>query len=322
MTALIRQGVKLPATLQTAIVMWADATTEATSERRRDLVRDKGRVLADFFSCAGKPPGLVTPIDVKVWQARLEAKDLAPATVYARISRLSSFYEWAMKDDDLRDKIGGNPVKLARPKAPKPYQTESTQALDDEEAAALLGVIKGKTDLVGKRDYALFLFYIATGMRRSEVIRLRWKDIKVNCGLIVTTKFKGGDYKSIGIDDPRVRDALLDYLKASGRLDTMQPDTPLWTRHDKSGKPGKHLSSHSFVKNLKKYAKAAKIGDIHLHQTRHTYGRIVAEDSGSIVEVQDALGHKNLATTRVYVKRVAVKKDKHSKNILDRLGVL
>jgi integrase len=46
---------------------------------------------------------------------------------------------------------------------------------------------------------------------------------------------------------------------------------------------------------------------------------MVAEDSGSIIETQDALGHKNVTTTRVYVQRIAVRKDKHSELILKRI---
>jgi hypothetical protein len=47
----------------------------------------------------------------------------------------------------------------------------------------------------------------------------------------------------------------------------------------------------------------------------------VSESTGSIIETQDALGHRHAATTRVYVQRVVVKKDKHSAAILDRLDV-
>jgi hypothetical protein len=44
----------------------------------------------------------------------------------------------------------------------------------------------------------------------------------------------------------------------------------------------------------------------------------VAEETGSIIETRDALGHKNPSTTKAYVQRIAVKKDRHS---MDRLGV-
>jgi len=48
---------------------------------------------------------------------------------------------------------------------------------------------------------------------------------------------------------------------------------------------------------------------------------MVSEDTGSLVETQEALGHRNLATTRVYVNSIAVKKDKHSGRISERLGI-
>ena len=134
--------------------------------------------------------------------------------------------------------------------------------------------------------------------------------------LVIRSRVKGGDYLGREVSDPSVRDALLDYLGASGRLDALKTNSPIWTRHDYAGRPGAALSSHSFVENLKRYARAAGVGEVHLHQTRHTYARMVAESTGSITETQDALGHRNVATTRVYVQRIAVKRDKHSQNII------
>ncbi len=58
---------------------------------------------------------------------------------------------------------------------------------------------------------------------------------------------------------------------------------------------------------------------MHLHQTRHTFARIVQDTTGSFNETQEALDHANLATTRVYVQRIAVKADKHSRNIAERM---
>lgn len=116
-----------------------------------------------------------------------------------------------------------------------------------------------------------------------------------------------------------LREALLDYLSSSGRLTALKTDSPLWTRHDRAGRPGAALTSHAFVKNLKRYARDAGVGDVHLHQTRHSFARIVAEETGSITDTQDALGHRNAATTRVYVQRIAVKRDRHSQRITGRL---
>jgi integrase len=57
----------------------------------------------------------------------------------------------------------------------------------------------------------------------------------------------------------------------------------------------------------------------HLHQTRHTFARIFSEDSGSMTETRAALDHANVATTRTYVQRIAIKRDKSSSSIKRRI---
>jgi site-specific recombinase XerD len=311
--------------LQNAIFLWANASTDVDSSRRRDLLRDKRNAVIAFFQNSGKRPSDVGPMDVKSWQASLEAQGLKAATVYSRISRLSSFYEWAMKDQALSQIIRGNPVSLARPKALPAYQSESTRSLDDQQLRALLSTVRAKAvsgDVIAKRDFALLLFYVLTGMRRSEVISLQGDDVDVKQDkLIIRCKVKGGDYVALELREPLVMSALQDYLTTCNRLHTLATGSPLWTRHDRAGKPGEALTSHAFVKNLKRYALEAGISKIHLHQIRHTYARIISEETGSIVDTQEALGHRNLSTTRVYVQRIAVKRDKHSERIKERVVI-
>src|SRR5215204_4836418 len=156
--------------LQNAVRLWADSTTDATSACRADLLRSKYQIVSSFFAALGKHPAEVTPLDVKAWRDRLEER-LKQATVYSRVSRLSSFYEWAMRDAVLGQFIRSNPAQLARPKCPRPYQTESTKAFDDEQMSALLKVVRKRAtagDPVGKRDYAILLFFVTTGMRRKD----------------------------------------------------------------------------------------------------------------------------------------------------------
>jgi integrase len=306
-----------------AAELWADATTNTVSSRRQDILRDKRKVVSAFFDFVAKLPAEVTSLDVKCWQSFLESRGLASTTIYCWLCHLSSFYGWARRDPEVSQHITSNPVRLARPKAPKAYQTESVKSLTDDEFVNLLSVVKRKaasSDVVGKRDYALLLFYVATGMRRAEVINLRGREVELReDSMVIRSRVKGGDYLGREVTDPRVREALMDYLTMSGRVSILSNDGPLWTRHDRAGKSGAPLTSHAFALNLKRYAREAGIGEVHLHQTRHTFARMVAEDSGSIIETQDALGHKNVATTRVYVQRIAVHKDKHSELILKRI---
>jgi integrase len=174
--------------------------------------------------------------------------------------------------------------------------------------------------VVGRRDYALLLFYFLTGLRRSEVISLRGKDLEFKEGtLVIRYRRKGGKFTAREVADPAAYGALAEYLKAAGRGHVLGTERPLWTRHDRAGSPGAPLSSRAFVENLKGYARAAGLAHVHLHQTRHTYARIVAEETGSFIEAQEALDHENQATTRVYVQRITVKADKHGSKISERM---
>ena len=162
--------------------------------------------------------------------------------------------------------------------------------------------------------------YMATGRRREEIISLRGRDVRlIKKGLEVGGQMKGGRYRTMKVEDPEVSAALINYLTAAKRLHVLKTDAPLWTRHDHPKLVGEALSSYSFVKNLKRYARAAGVGEVHLHQTRHTFARIVQEETGSFNETQEALDHENLTTTRVYVQRIAVKADKHSRKIGERM---
>lgn len=314
--ALIRQDVNsITQAIAPAISLWADHTTDPASQRRADLLRDKANAVLDFLTFTDKGPGEITPLDVKTWQAELEAQELAASTVYAKISRVSSFYGWAI-DNGLAQH---NPVVLARPKAPKAYQNESAQGLTDQEVINLLDVVRSRGSVTGQRDYALLLFYFFTGKRRSEIISLQRRDIKVNGTLVITSKVKGGDYESYEVAHPHAKQALMAYIEASGRNWTdMQPDEPIWLAHDRSGQnTGQAVSSHGFVKNLKRYAKEAGLDHIHLHQTRHT----AAGWADSVNEAQELLGHKHQSTTRIYKRRVSVKEDKFSAKVANRLGL-
>jgi site-specific recombinase XerD len=319
-TALVRTQTDLQTVLKGAISLWASATT-SESERRADLLRDKQRIVLSFFRHTEKLPSEVEPADVQDWLRDLEEKGIRAGTTYQHACLLSSFYSWAMRDPEISQHVRRNPARLARPKAPKPYQTESVKALSDEEVGKLVSAVRSRAqagDIVGKRDYALLLLYLATGLRRQEAISLRGKDVHAGETLVLEYRAKGGDYRSREVREQQVKEALMDYLSSAKRLHALKTDAPLWTRHDRAGKPGEALSSHCFVKNLKKYAREAGVEGFHLHRTRHTFARIVSEFTGDITATQNALDHQNRSTTRVYVQRIAVKRDLYSSEISRR----
>jgi site-specific recombinase XerC len=146
--------------------LWAERNTHTETLARAERLKDKVSAVTSFFDFAGKHPGDVTPEDVSRWRAEMERRGLKPATVYARVSRVSAFYRWLMSDPQLSRFIRTNPAAQSRPRYPKPYQSVSTKALTDEEMNSLLDVVRrlaGSGSVVGKRDYALLLFYFLTG---------------------------------------------------------------------------------------------------------------------------------------------------------------
>lgn len=333
--------------MQRAVVeLWADGSTDANSPRYADLVRDKSAALLaegttgamGFFPFTGKRPGDVSELDVKAWRVYLENQELSPSSIYAKVSRLSAFFNWALDPQSpAYGMVARNPVTMSRPKAPKAYQNDSTQALTDAQVKALMRVIRADADalpvdLGAKRDYALLRFYFATGKRRAEIVQLVGSQLRfAGAGLVIRPREKGGKYRATEITDPGVKAALVAYLKASGRWDfgqeqpVLADDEPLWMRHDRAAKPDEHgklpgVSSHGFVKAFKQYALRAGLGDVHLHQTRHTVADVIGNEYGDVAAAQTVLGHENQQTTREYLKTVAVKKDCFSSVIADRYG--
>jgi integrase/recombinase XerC len=309
--------------VRNAAMLWAEQNTRPETLDRAEKLKDKVSAVTSFFQFVGWHPADITPEDVSRWRREMEGRGLKPATVYARVSRVSAFYHWLMSDSRLSAHIRSNPAAQARPRYPRPYQSESTKALSDDEMNALLGAVRRLADsgsVVGRRDYALLLFYFLTGLRRSEVIGLRGKDLEMKDEtLIIKYRRKGGKFAAREVADPAALEALKDYLEIAGRLNVLGSERPLWTRHDRAGRPGAPLTSRAIVENLKGYAGEAGLAHVYLHQTRHTYARIVAEETGSFLEAQEALDHENQATTRVYVQRITVKKDRHGRKVADRM---
>src|SRR5919202_2668094 len=71
--------------------LWANATTDQSSPRLHDLLRDKTNVVMGFLDFCHKPPALVTTEDVGAFQSELAADGLQHATVYTYLHHVSSF---------------------------------------------------------------------------------------------------------------------------------------------------------------------------------------------------------------------------------------
>jgi len=311
--------------VESIVESWLTRTVNSSLKRASDIRNDKSKAIFDFFDFCGKSAEAVLPKDVEEWRWSLKTQNLSDGTIYNRISALAQFYEYLRNEVGMMKFIPVNPARVSLPKAGKPFQSESVKALSREELGRLLDVVAGHAidrQLVHLRDYAILQFYVATGRRRAEIINLRGDSIEIKDGrFFIKAKVKGGFFLNFELDDETTKNALFDYLAATGRADIFGSDEPLWLRHDKGAGSSKNngLTSHGFARRMEIYAVEAGIPHFHIHRLRHTFANIVSEYSESMAETQEALGHSNIKTTQIYVQRLAIKKDKHSKSIRDAL---
>jgi integrase len=301
---------------------WLKKSAKSSSPRARDIRNDKRKAITEFFDWFGRSPEMVQSADVVKWLDKLTMRDLAPLTIYNRFLALTHYFEYLRSDTGFLEAIPENPVKDVMLKSPRRNLKKNVEALTNSELSKLLSVVENHS-LSGKplflRDYAILQLFVITGRRRQEIIGLTGEHIKVKKdSLIIRLKLSGGYYTGFELKDEKVRTALFEYLKATGRSQHIfGTPKPLWLRHDNGAKGSKNLplTAHSFARRMKIYADEAGIRNFHIHKLRHTYATILAEEFQSLDEAQEILGYASLDGARFYIKRLKVLKDKFSGSI-------
>jgi site-specific recombinase XerD len=269
---------------------------------------------------------------------------LSSESLSQRIAALSSFFIYVSEkhiythaDGKVRPLFDLNPVRPLPRHEVDQYQ--KAQPLDGEQVAHLLRIIKANHSVTGLRDLALFSGYIYTARRNSEIRELRWGDILSDGKQYQTrTKGKKDHFEKADLPTP-VYSALVDYLKASGRLDTIQPDDYIFIAHSDRARHLKNRSGESIVSSdyapgvaplssreagrvLKKYARRAGLDDskIHLHVLRHSAAMLLQDAGAPLEEISKILGHANYNTTRIYLDHMRGKKNAYWKKVEAIIG--
>jgi len=148
------------------------------------------------------------------------------------------------------------------------------------------------------RNKIMFLLMLNTGLRVSEVVALRWKDVNLTSGKVMVREGKGAKDRSLWVDNSQLEE-LGEWkerqVKKIGEL-------PRWVFSTlREGNDGKKLTIQQVWKTLKTYAEKAGIEkDISPHTLRHTFATDLYRETGKIRLVQKALGHADLSTTMIY----------------------
>lgn len=145
-----------------------------------------------------------------------------------------------------------------------------------------------------KRDVAMLMLFLGTGIRVSECVGLNLEDIDFDQNAFLVTR-KGGD-QSILYFNEQVADALREYVDERLEIEPVEGhENALFLSLQR-----KRITQRAVENLVKKYAAVAAPlkKRISPHKLRSTFGTNLYQETGDIYLVADVLGHSDVNTTR------------------------
>ncbi len=217
----------------------------------------------------------------------------SPATANRYLAGLSKAFTIAVKEWHwLQD----NPVLRVQKEKENPGRV---RYLSSKEKDALL-IACGKSPMAELE--LIVTLALTTGMRRGEILALRWPDVDIRRGSIVLQKTKNGECRAVPIA-PQV----LALLGKHAQVRHLNTDLVF----PRAGEDRPIDFDHVFTDAVRE----AKIKDFRFHDLRHTAASYLAMSGAMTAEIAAVLGHKTLAM----VKRYAHLSDQHTSTVVERM---
>lgn len=171
----------------------------------------------------------------------------------------------------------------------KPIKTK--QELEDFRGALLTGNLDSLSgNRSGKRNLMLFDFGVNTGLRVSDIVRLKVKQVQ-NKNRFTIRETKTGKERTIFIKN--IRKELNNYIY---EMKLKQDDFLFPSR-----KHGYHISTTQVYRFLVKAGKTCGRSDIGTHTMRKTFGYWYYKQGGSIENLMHIFNHSSEAITKKYI---------------------
>ncbi len=249
-----------------------------------------GRDLAKFsryLKAKGRNPRQVRQGEINEFARRLSGEGLAAKSIARALNAVRMFYRYLVMEKIVLE----DPTAQVR----GPRTTKSLpRFLTLEEVDHLLSAADVSTPL-GVRDAAMVELLYATGLRVSEMISLRVRDLSLEAGYLRCVG-KGSKERLVPLGRGAA-DRLRAYLdEARPRLlkGTARPALFLNNR-------GGPMSRQGFWKILKKHGRAVGLrGKLSPHVLRHSFATHLLERGADLRSVQMMLGHADISTTQIY----------------------
>lgn len=229
--------------------------------------------------------------DIKAYRAELlETKKETTVSAYMTTARL--FFRWT-------EKAGLYPNVADRIKGAKVSADFKKDNLTSLQVKDILNSIDQTTE-TGRRDYAMFLLMIVSGMRTCEIVTANVEDLTTRGDrTCINVKGKGRDGKDEYINVPGEVDRIIRaYLQ---NRENKEPGAPLFTSTSNSNR-GSRLTTRSVRRIIKNRMKAVGLDSEKLtaHSTRHTAVTLAILQGESIEEAQVFARHRDISTTMRY----------------------
>lgn len=211
----------------------------------------------------------------------------AVSTRIQRLNTIQNFVKWANKQGH---EVDTRILKIPVPKTPKRIPQSWTR----DEMALILRSAQARTatgSITATRDYLLVALLYGTGMRISEAMDLRPRDVDFVEG-IVTVTGKGSKQRQIPLPE-----SLLPLYEQWMEMRVVMDRGYDRVFLNDRGRPMTRQSAHAVVTGL---VSAAGVPKGSAHTFRHSYATHLLDGGADLRIIQELLGHENLTTTEHY----------------------
>ena len=233
----------------------------------------------------------VTTDDLRKYIIHCRDIGYAPHTVQDVHRSLSVFFRWLYDEN----RILTNPMKpLKRPRVPKEY----ARTFSAREVKLILDYFDVST-FCGFRNKFIMLVFLGTGIRKSELLRLKLADVDLE-NRVLKINGKGGKQRFVPISTSLLRSFRQYLSKREDYLNDMgMGQSALFIT-----RMGSPMSKSALEEVFAQVKSGLAIDKRRLspHTFRHTFARAFLSNGGNLFSLQDILGHEDIATTRIYVE--------------------
>ncbi|MCX8189755.1 MAG: tyrosine-type recombinase/integrase [Candidatus Diapherotrites archaeon] len=247
--------------------------------------------LKEFLEFVKKDPLNVNREDIIAYMAYKKQNNATDSTMCLVYSALRHFFKEYLKSEVMED--------IKRPKK----GTKLPVVMTREE---VLRIINSTTR---KKDKLIMMLLYSSGLRVSEVTKLKINDLNLAEKTALVRGGKGNKDRIIILSDSWIND-FKSYLQKRKKNSE-------YVFSDYKGRP---ISVDTIQRIVRKARIKAGINkNVTPHSFRHTFATHLLERGENIRKIQELLGHSNLSTTQIYTK-VSVEELKKVKSPLDELN--